>query len=67
MDLNNFHTPATFLDMAIATVHYPNATYYRYARVMLHSVSPDKRGGSHSKQGCSMDAQAVGGGYGRVG
>jgi hypothetical protein len=62
--LNNFRTPAASFDPAIATVHYPTATNYRYyAHLILESASPDKNGGSHSKQGFSMDAQSVGGGY----
>jgi hypothetical protein len=61
----DFRTPVGILDPAIATVHYPAATHYRYAHLFLYSASPDERGGSHSKQGCSMNAQTVGGGYGR--
>jgi hypothetical protein len=63
--LNNFRTPAAFLGPAIATVHYPTATHYRYAHIRLEGASPDNRGGPHSKKGSLMDAQTVGGGYDR--
>jgi hypothetical protein len=55
--LNNFRTPAAFLDPAIATLHYSIATHYWQAHMILESARPEKRGGSQSKQGYSMDAQ----------
>jgi hypothetical protein len=58
--LNHLCSHASFLDPAIATTRYFPATHCRKAHLILESASPDKRGGSHSKQGCSMDAQTVG-------
>jgi hypothetical protein len=63
--LNNFRTPAAFLDPTMVTMPNPTATHYREAHLTIESASPDRRGGSHSKHGCSMDAQMVDGRYGR--
>jgi hypothetical protein len=63
--LNNFRTPAVYVDPAIATMRYSTATHYRQAHLILESASPGQRGGSHSKQGCSIYARTLDGGYGR--
>jgi hypothetical protein len=52
-------------DLATVIMPYPTATHYRHAHLILESTTPGQRGGSYSKQGCSTDAQSVGGGYGR--
>jgi hypothetical protein len=36
--LNNFRTPAAFLDPAIATVQYTTATHYRYANLTFIEI-----------------------------
>jgi hypothetical protein len=64
--LSNFCTPAASMDPAMVTGLYPALTHYRHAHLILDSVSPGQRGGSHSKQGCSTDARSAGGGYGRL-
>jgi hypothetical protein len=53
------------LDRAMVTIPYPTITHYRLAHLILESAGPSRRGGSHSKQGCSTDARSVGEGYGR--
>jgi hypothetical protein len=58
--------PRGLLDPARVTMRNPTATHCRYAHIVLESANPGKRGGSHSEQGCSMDARTVGGGYGRL-
>jgi hypothetical protein len=63
--LNDFRTPAAFLDPEIFTMPYPTAIHYRHAHLTLENASPGQRGGSYSKQGCSMDARSVDGGCGR--
>jgi hypothetical protein len=62
---DNVLTPAASLDPGMVTMHSPTATHYRHAHLILESASPSQRGGSHSKQGCSMDSRSAGGGHGR--
>jgi hypothetical protein len=38
--LNNFRTPAAFLDPGMVTVPYPIVTLYRHAHLILESASP---------------------------